>query len=155
MSELNEIEDLLQVMQKDIEKIKKEYQKTSQEKFKLVVKTIFEKWGDRLDSIQWVQYTPYFNDGEACEFDVHDVVPVPKFEEDFDFEYGPDSYYVKEHIEDHSKNKKEDFAEFEAMEKDVVVLNSIDDEIMKEMFGDHVLVKVTKDKIETEDYSHD
>lgn len=32
---------------------------------------------------------------------------------------------------------------------------SIDDELMEDMFGDHVLVTVTRDGIETEHYSHD
>src|SRR6478736_1430716 len=26
-----------------------------------------------VDSLRWRQYTPYFNDGEPCEFDVHEV----------------------------------------------------------------------------------
>lgn len=33
----------------------------------------FAKHGAIVDNIYWVQFTPYFNDGEACEFRVGDV----------------------------------------------------------------------------------
>lgn len=46
-------------------------------------------------------------------------------------------------------NLKDDFKEIKSM------ISKIDDDLMKAMFGDHVKVIVTKDEIETEEYSHD
>jgi hypothetical protein len=34
-------------------------------------KELFDKH-PRLESVTWVQYTPYFNDGDPCYFSVHD-----------------------------------------------------------------------------------
>lgn len=36
-------------------------------------KEFFEKHSDVVEHIFWTQYTPHFNDGEACEFRVEDV----------------------------------------------------------------------------------
>lgn len=35
-------------------------------------KEFFEKHGEKVYAIHWTQYTPWFNDGEACEFSVND-----------------------------------------------------------------------------------
>ena len=37
-----------------------------------------------VESIFWTQYTPYFNDGEACEFGVHDQYYVLKDDDEAD-----------------------------------------------------------------------
>lgn len=47
-------------------------------------KAIFEKHGDIVDSFGWTQYTPYFNDGEPCEFGVNDLFIHAKADKDLD-----------------------------------------------------------------------
>lgn len=53
-------------------------------------KEIFEKHGDIVDTFGWAQYTPYFNDGEPCEFSVYDLFIWSKNDrksEDFEENY--------------------------------------------------------------------
>ena len=37
------------------------------------VKEFFDATGGTVKALRWRQYTPYFNDGDACEFHVHDA----------------------------------------------------------------------------------
>lgn len=53
-------------------------------------KHIFEKHGDIVDTFGWTQYTPYFNDGDPCEFTVHELFIWSKNDresEDFEENY--------------------------------------------------------------------
>lgn len=43
----------------------------------------FTKHGEKVYAIHWTQYTPYFNDGEACEFSVCDFC-LAFTEDDYD-----------------------------------------------------------------------
>ena len=58
----------------------------------------FEKHGSLIRCIVWTQYTPYFNDGESCEFSVHEPVaimwPVVETAEDDEDDYSEDSKYA-------------------------------------------------------------
>lgn len=60
------------------------YMKLVSEKGKALLAAVFGQMfalEPRIRRIQWRQYTPYFNDGEACEFSVHDrsfdLAPLP------------------------------------------------------------------------------
>lgn len=62
-------------------------------------KSYFEKYGDIVEQIFWQQYTPWFNDGDTCEFSVHEPQIVlraddseDKYEEGSPF-YSDISYY--------------------------------------------------------------
>ena len=52
----------------------------AKEKAKTIIKegmtSYFEKHGSLVRCITWRQYTPYFNDGESCEFSVHEPVAI-------------------------------------------------------------------------------
>lgn len=39
---------------------------------------IFEEYGDLIHSFGWRQYTPYFNDGDPCEFSMHELSIIAK-----------------------------------------------------------------------------
>lgn len=107
-----------------------------------------------VDSIRWSQYTPYFNDGDACEFGVNNV--HVKFVDGFVPDIDPDNEYVDPEYEFDelgidSKLKTQ-------LEKATNSLNdnfSDMDEILKEAFGDHVEVTVTKDEVTVESYDHE
>lgn len=64
--------------------------------FAEVSKDIFEKYGDKIGCFRWSQYTPYFNDGEPCEFSKHDVwifTPEDAKNEDLRYEEGSEQFY--------------------------------------------------------------
>lgn len=83
MTNVAEFEKLLQ-NKRDIEK-----QITEDAKgiFADAAKAIFEKYGDKVASFGWTQYTPFFNDGDPCVFSAGDVMivtPEDAADEDFD-----------------------------------------------------------------------
>ena len=49
----------------------KKFQETAQGLFKETTKEFFEK-NPGIKAIVWAQFTPYFNDGDTCEFGVND-----------------------------------------------------------------------------------
>lgn len=65
-------------MFKELEKlveVKEKYQKQMEKEGKKAVvagaKALFAECPN-LQAVRWTQYTPHFNDGEPCEFDVHE-----------------------------------------------------------------------------------
>lgn len=59
-------------------------------------KEIFEKYGDKVGCFKWSQYTPYFNDGDPCEFGKNDVWifnPKDAENEELRYEEGSEEFY--------------------------------------------------------------
>jgi hypothetical protein len=52
------------------EEKKKSFVAELQKEFPTMFVDLF-KQAPKLKSVSWTQYTPYFNDGDTCEFDVH------------------------------------------------------------------------------------
>lgn len=109
----------------------------------------------------WRQYTPYFNDGDACEFSRHGIVAIRV-----------------DHGANLEETELEDLAGFSTYDDEDIVINgwgskknsdpltiatiafvkeleAIPDEIYAEMFGDHVSVVVTRKGVEVFEYEHD
>ena len=64
-----------------------------------------------LESVFWHQYTPYFNDGESCEFSVHE--PYFTLVGDVDYDSYEGSYlYTAEDLE-RAKTQLQDVTEYE------------------------------------------
>ncbi len=109
-------------------------------------KTFLEFFAGRPDlkAIRWQQYTPHFNDGEACEFSVGDF--GFKFE-DTDADAGDredgydDAYSLK-------GARKKECAAFAKQFAD-------HDDLFKLTFGDHVQVVAADGNFEVEEYEHD
>lgn len=94
------------------------------------------------NAVRWRQYTPYFNDGNACTFGVGETgVRFGDDEESGDYEDG----FVSSWDLSEDADKK---AVFEAMP-------DIPDDVLLAVFGDHVVVTVTRDGCEVEEYNHD
>lgn len=122
----------------------------------------------------WRQYTPYFNDGEPCEFSVHGTwvrtdAEVDTEEEAFD-EYDleiwghPSLGKVNGHYEGEWPNRKyiEDgyegpdrarYDRIKALEK--AIEGDEFNNVLLEAFGDHAAVTVRRDGIEVESYDHE
>lgn len=108
-------------------------------------KKVFEAHQD-LVAIRWRQYTPYFNDGDACRFSVHDFdmrltsTPEDAGDEEDGFEYTWT-------VEDNEQNA--------AVAEAVRSLGRIDNDVYLTVFGDHCQVTATRDGFEVDEYSHD
>lgn len=112
---------------------------------------VFESFPN-VKSVRWTQYTPYFNDGEPCEFSSNadycellfaageggDVVTKEDFDEDFE-----ESWDCRKDAE---KQKA-----FEAFKEAL----GLPDDVLLAAFGDHAQVTVDRSGVEVEEYSHD
>lgn len=87
--------------------------------------------------VKWEQYTPYFNDGEACIFGLGSVYLYPT-KESFD---SGETYDGEGVIDSYNEEPQTSLSEIE--------------DILEVVFGDHTRVSVTRESIETEEYDHD
>jgi len=110
-------------------------------------KPFFDKYPE-VDGITWTQYTPYFNDGEPCVFDVHETVIVSEqiacgnhpeiSEEDFYKDDYQHEYAVSIRYKATSKA-------MEDMDNDLhKFTNGIPSDIYLSVFGDHVKVFISR-----------
>lgn len=95
-------------------------------------------------AIQWRQYTPYFNDGEPCEFSVNDV----------EYQFANKEYEDEENEDWEYVSWKPESAIEQAV-KDIQDTLQLNEDILEAVFGDGVRVIVTSAGIEVEDYDHD
>lgn len=102
-------------LQEQINNLNRQMQEKSKELMKEAFRDFLEKYDDVVDNIYWTQYTPHFNDGEACEFGVNDVYILLKNDEDA-CDYEGSTISDKEDIRDLKKT----IAEIEAWEKDPI-----------------------------------
>jgi hypothetical protein len=110
----------------------------------------------QVSAVQWRQYTPYFNDGETCVFNVHE--PTFQFggvEEGGDYDEG-----FHELWGDYNSDYNDDIREGCSQETYIACiqlardLSNMEDEL-EVLFGDHVKVTVTAAGVEVEEYDHD
>jgi hypothetical protein len=128
-----------------------------------------------LKSFGWTQYTPYFNDGDTCEFGVHIDYPyINGASEDYDEEsdisikiHGYKNLETEEDVRINEevaevagytwyKGKKigdqglcynpiYDAAAAKAVDQIKEVLNSIPEDFFKDLFGDHAKITLYAD----------
>jgi hypothetical protein len=100
-------------------------------------------------AVGWTQYTPYFNDGEACVFSVGEL-RVSTRSEDFS---KVSSFWDDEDDEDYGFTESpQDKGLDTALTK---LARTISDEIFKAAFGDHALVIATPGGFHVNEYRHD
>lgn len=138
-----------------IEEQKKAMVAELQTEFPKLFTELFQK-SKLINSFTWRQYTPYFNDGDSCEFGVYaDSCDING--EDYD-ELEWYSWKVKydEYREELKEDKNVNIEESLIVDEFVEVVNTIPEEFLKDLFGDHVKVTVNRDgTVEVEDYDHD
>ena len=154
--------------------------KTSQEVFKASLAKFFAAVPE-IKVIFWRQYTPYFNDGDACEFGVGEVNFYAE-DRDEDKESGWDDFnpfkrpsdYVYREAKAGGKYAAEYQAEIDKYDAIVAktgvervaqiqqaigdvraMFREISDEYFKMMFGDHVEITATKDGFQVDEFDHD
>lgn len=139
---LDKLEDSRKHMEQ-LERLRQEYQTKLVLGGKKIIldsfKPIFEEYPN-LISFSWDQYTPYFNDGEVCEFSAYVDYPILCFDN-------------KPHLRKWDLDPNS--VEGKAFSKIQSMLKSVDQDTYKSLFGDHVTVTVTKDDVKVSDCDHD
>lgn len=126
----------------DFNEVMAEMKKNMEGKGREIISALLKPWFEAnptIEAISWTQYTPYFNDGDTCEFSAH-------------IDY-PDYRLVDSDPDD----EMDDFPYDDKNKKSLVkILSSINEEIYLEAFGDHKRIVVNRDgTVEIEEYEHD
>lgn len=160
-------------LKKKQEELRKQIQEQAQVVFNDASKALFAEF-PKLKAFGWRQYTPYFNDGETCEFSAHTGDPLIQFGDDEEL----DDFCFRdtERVPDGTKQEKnwrgvmqtvtiyktvprvnspELIEKNEAYKSVQEFLSIFNDDDMEQMFGDHVRVTVTAQGATKEDYDHD
>ncbi|ANF51743.1 hypothetical protein A0O34_15060 [Chryseobacterium glaciei] len=138
-----------------LEAQKQETLKDLQKDFPLIFKPLFEK-SEKIQSVGWRQYTPYFNDGDECTFSANTDDLIINGEDSGDMEAEND-FFNKE-IWDGGTKLNPNYIESEGniIEEFQKALSEIPEEFYKELFGDHIKVIIERSgEIKTEEYNHD
>lgn len=147
-----------------INELKKEALKISENIFDDFRHHIFSKY-QQLESFGWTQYTPYFNDGEACIFYANTdyLIINGEYAEDSNWfnkenviNWGQWNRDLKIHegrVEDPNTNYNEELVN--AYNEIVSFLSNFDNDFYLSKFGDHAEVIVTKTGVNISDCDHD
>lgn len=152
--------------------LKAKFQTEAQALFKETMKDFFDK-NPGITALKWSQYTPYFNDGAECIFRVNDVVFTNASPDELEYvstwgdyegedetvwvaqgiKYALNSNYLKEEADKIRAAGGFDIDSCELISKMIPSYEMED--IMKEMFGDHVAVVATREGFDVNDHEHD
>jgi len=141
---------------KEIEQMKKDYQARLEKEAKAVVGEVFAEFfaaNPTVKVVHWAQYTPYFNDGDVCEFGVGDFyynLETDEFDGEGD---GDDDGGDGKTGYRYASDWRDDVS---PVEKAVANLRKVlPEDVLEVAFGDHTSVNATKDGFEVESYDHD
>lgn len=160
MKQIAEIEKLFDQMNAEMQALRETYQKRGQEIFKLAFKEFFDA-NPEVHVVGWRQYTPYFNDGDTCEFNCYAEYAFVSNAKDYENirwgEYSGDDENVWVEDADYGDTNEELIpksvsANSAALRK---LLAKIDEDVFLDMFGDHVQVFATREGFDVQDYDHD
>lgn len=150
-------------LQKDLKTLKAEIA----EEFKQNLNELFQdffKTVPIIKAIGWTQYTPYFNDGDECVFNVNEPGFLSTYAGDIDdepdFLYGSGDIYISRkgvvaYNDNPELNEKLSPHATDIMEMEQFITDADNTEFFKEVFGDHVRIIVTHEGIDVEEYEHD
>jgi hypothetical protein len=124
----------LKEIQAELDRLKKEYSKTASEVLEEGFKDIFAKYPE-VETISWEQYTPFFNDGDVCEFGINSDVEI-NGKSEWELEEGAETSPAYQEASD--------------------LLTSIDEDVFEHIYGDHVKVTIHRNgKSEVDEYEHE
>jgi hypothetical protein len=152
--------------QKRIADAKAEAQRIAEEAFNEEATQLVKDLG--YESFSWHQYTPYFNDGDACVFRVNSDYPLINGIDEYGYREDddegevedrslglppmPDYTLRQENPEEYERQRALAEAPFNRVRE---FLRQWSEEDMLFMFGDHAQITVTADGVEVNDYEHD
>lgn len=154
---MNNIDNLIN----EYNQSKKQFQEKMKTEFKNLFIDFFQK-NPEVVTVGWNQYTPYFNDGDACVFNSNADYAFATNTSDYEnIEYG-------EYVGDDYENVWLDGGEYGDFNSELIPkhvaenvrslrksLGKIPDEIYLQLFGDHVTVFAHKDGFTEVEYCHD
>lgn len=150
----------LKQMNAELETLKKAHLERSKGLFTDVAAKVFQKHPE-LQSFGWRQYTPYFNDGDECVFSAHvsepDINEIDGYDINFEDEKITDYQAAKDATGNRPliPNPQHNPALQAALVDVKEFLSNIDEAVLRDMFGDHVTVKVTQGGTDVDEYEHD
>lgn len=144
----------LKTLSDKLQEAKKEVAKKGEKAVKAAFKELFDKYPKILE-VRWEQFTPYFNDGDACEFSVNgwyvmtEETAGEKMDDGADADDGDCVYDDPRYTEEYSvKDAK--------MKSDIQkIFDLAGEEAMELTFGDHAEVRATRKGFQVEECSHD
>lgn len=174
-NKIAEIETLYTSMIEEQKELKRQFQEKAQGLFNNLLKDFFEL-NPAINLITWTQYTPFWNDGDTCEFSVHapyfsnatgddidDISSYGEYDGENDDIWSENNFAYALKNRDRSYYQKAvtavdaggiDVASCELLEK--MIQSSEFEDVMKDMFGDHVSVQITRENgISVNGYDHD
>lgn len=160
MKQIAEIEKLFDQMNNEMSELRANYRKRGQEIFKLAFKEFFDA-NPEVNVVGWRQYTPYFNDGDACEFRCYAEYAFVSNTKDYHNiqwgEYNGDEEGVWISDPDYGDTDPDMIPESVIKNSDALrnLLAKIDEDVFLDMFGDHVQVFATREGFEVVEYEHD
>jgi len=147
-----------------IERIVEEFnlvQKEFQAKAKTALQSAFKEFFDanpRIEGVYWRQYTPYFNDGDTCEFSVGEMYALAgPTSEDEQYDHPEDRSNT---FDDYGRYGDEAFnkewaAEIKNFSKFNRTINQLPDDVFLQTFGDHSSITATRAGFDVEEYEHE
>ena len=168
MSKLQQAFDQLITDQAELQR---KFQEQAQTLFKDITKEFFAK-NPGVTAIVWTQYTPYFNDGDTCEFRVNDPTftnaPDPENIRWEDYEGEEENVWTATNIGYVLQSDREWYADTKRLIQEQggvdvescnmmarAICSSEMEDVMLAMFGDHSKIVATRDGFEVEEYDHD
>lgn len=157
---MKQITELLDQLNAELAELKANYQTRGKQIFKLAFKEFFDA-NPEVNVVGWRQYTPYFNDGEPCEFNCYASYAFVSNAKDYgQIEYGEyngedESVWISDG--DYGDLNEELIPQSVLDNADALrsLLAKIDDSVFLDMFGDHVQVFATREGFDVQEYSHD
>jgi hypothetical protein len=180
------VEDLQAIMDdklRELEKFRLEYAEKLKLDFQKVTDSMFTDTG--IQAIAWTQYTPYFNDGDECVFDVNAPTFIlggfdPDEEVDSVYDYEDDEKYelyyyytswqresYKKEIEsgdpslwalkvvDAMAKQDEKYGHIHTFYESFYTIINTHSDLMKYIYGDHVQIVLSKNKTVVLEYEHE
>lgn len=168
---MKDFKNNLKEVRDNIDALKNELLTAPREKFKKMAdEQLFNKY-DELKNFSWAQYTPYFNDGEDCEFKVNLYsLAINGFNED-NYDEDEDEVFgviegvnimmmAQKNIWSYSESKRIENPDYDVKYSKIVndvtnFISSFDEDDLKFLFGDHVEIRLTNEKITIDKYDHE
>lgn len=146
---MSTVEERREALKAKLEAFEEKQKELIQDQIEIIgdeFKELFARY-PKLQSFEWTQYTPYFNDGEACIFGVnrygeYAVNDIPQYEG------------IGAAEEDNPEGLTDEDLDTLRTEIDKV-LGLFQEEFFLEAFGDHATVRVSREGIDVGECSHD
>lgn len=170
---MSQLQSAFEQLINDQKELQRKFQDQAQGLFKEITKEFFEK-NPGITGVVWTQYTPYFNDGDTCEFSVGDPTftnaPVDELNEVRwgEYEGEAENVWACENVSYVLESDRPYYTETANMIRAAggvdaascslfakAIGSSEMEAVMEAMFGDHVKVIATRDGFDVEEYDHD